>query len=411
MKSILRFTLGLLVLSGLASPVTAAILSYNYDAAGRLTAVNYNGASRTTYGYDKNGSLLTRANSTTPALTPSPHFAATFNGLVTNGLPDASNSGVITLKLLANGVYSGKFTVGGLTVSFKGSFDAAGGSVQIPIIGKAPLTSLDLSLDVLGAAPSITGTLTANGFASEVALEAASYNTKTNPLPAGFIGKYTALFMPTENAPDIPQGDGYAIVNIKNNGSVSLAGKLADNSKVTHGSFIAGSNRWPIFVLLNKKSGFLSGEVVLATDPGVSDFEGSLSWLKPATSGDFHPDAFITSLDLLGARYLPPLKGQRALLLADVSPNAVFTASGGGLIVDPFERNVTLDSKNKFIVTADSSALKLSFASATGLFTGSFKENSSTRSFGGVLLQTLNRGSGFFTGSAKSGLVEIEEAP
>lgn len=394
-----------------ACSLCAAVISYSYDAAGRMTAVNYDGASRTAYGYDKTGSLLSRVSTVTPALTPPPHLAATFNGLITNGAPEAGNSGIITLKLLANGSYSGKLTVGAVTISFKGSFAADGGTDTIPITGKPPLTSLDITLDVLGPVPRITGTLSGTGFDSDIAMEAVLYNSKTLPLPAGLIGKYTALFTPTENSPGIPQGDGYAIVNVKNNGAVSLAGKLADNSKITQGSLIHGANVWPIFVSLNKKAGFISGQAVFATDPGVSDFTGSISWLKPATSGLFHPGDFDTVLDLTGARYLPPLKDQRALFLANAAPNAVFTASGGGLAVDPLVRDITLDSKNKFIIPPHASALKLSLASATGLFSGSFKDGTATRAFGGVILQSLNMGSGFFPGATESGLVELEPAP
>lgn len=409
MKTLSTLLCALLLLS--PGFIFAIQISYSYDAAGRMTAVNYDSASRTAYGYDKNGSLLARVSTVTPALTPPPHLAATFNGLISNGAPEAGNSGIITLKLLANGSYSGKLTVGAVTISFKGSFAADGGTDTIPITGKPPLTSLDITLDVLGPVPRITGTLSGTGFDSDIAMEAALYNSKALPLPAGFIGKYTALFTPTENTPGIPQGDGYAIVNVKNNGAVSLAGKLADNSKITQGSLIHGANVWPLFVSLNKKAGFISGQVAFATDPGVSDFTGGLSWLKPATSGLFHPDEFDTVLDFAGARYLPPLKGQSALLLASTTPNTVFTASGGGLAVDPLVRGITLDSKNKFVIPPHTSALKLSLASATGLFSGSFKDGAATRAFGGVILQSLNMGSGFFTGATESGLVELEPAP
>lgn len=409
MKTILIVITTLLWLA--APAAEAARISYSYDAAGRMTAVSYDGASRTAYGYDKNGSLLSRVDSVTPALAPPPHLAAVYNGLITHATPGAVNTGIITLKLLANGSYSGKLTVGNVTVPFKGSFAADGSSALIPITGKPPLTSLQLQLDVLGGVASVTGTLSTTGFDSDVAMSPAIYNAKSNPLPAGLIGKYTALFMPTENAPGIPQGDGYALVTVKNTGGVSLAGKLADNSKITHSSLLVGVNTWPLFVSLNKKAGFISGQVLFATDPGVSDFGGDVDWLKPATSGLFHPDEFDTVLDFAGARYLPPLKGQSALLLASAAPNTVFTASGGGLAVDPLVRGITLDSKNKFVIPPHASALKLSLASATGLFSGSFKDGAATRAFGGVILQSLNMGSGFFTGATESGLVELEPAP
>lgn len=409
MKTTLALLSALLVLSpGL---LRAIQISYAYDAAGRMTAVNYDGASRTAYGYDKNGNLLSRVSTVTPVLTPPPHLASTYNGLITNGSPDAANTGVITLKLLANGSYSGKLTVGTVTISFSGSFAADGGSSVIPITGKPPLTSLDITLGVLGSVPRITGTLTGSGFSSDIAMEPAHYNTKTHLLPAGLIGKYTVLLMPTETMPDIPQSDGYAILTVKKNGSISMAGRLPDNSPFTQSSLIHAGDVWPLFVPLYKKSGFLSGKVVFATATTLGDFTGSISWLKPVTSGPLHPAGFSTTLNLTGASYLPPAKGQRALLLADAVPNLVFTASGGGLVMDPLVRNITLDGKNKFIITPDASALKLNLMSGTGLFSGTFKDGSITRAFSGVVLQPFSSGSGYFLGSVKSGLVELGPIP
>ncbi|HRJ09104.1 MAG TPA: hypothetical protein PK490_13735 [Prosthecobacter sp.] len=407
MKTILPLLTALILLPLSARAVK---ISYAYDAAGRMTAVNYDGASRTAYGYDKNGSLLSRVSTVTPALTPPPHLAATFSGLITNASPGAANTGVITLKLLANGAYSGKLTVGAVTVSFAGSFAADGGTAVIPITGKPPLTSLDITLDVLGAVPRITGTLSGTGFNSEVAMEAVLYNSKTFPLPAGLVGAYTAVFLPTENTAGIPQGDGYATVTVKNTGAVSLAGKLADNSKLTHGSLIHGVNVWQLYIPMHKNAGFLSGRVLFAPDPGYSDFGGFISWVKPLTAG-LHSGEFVTGVDIVGARYRPPLKDQRALGLMNSAPNAVFAASGGGLVTDPFTRNVTLDTKNKFVIPVDAGALKLTLMPGTGLFTGSFKDGAATRAVGGVILQTLNSGSGFFPGATESGLVELTPAP
>ena len=53
-------------LASFAIPASAAVLSYQYDATGRLAGVNYGGVSNTTYTYDKNGSLLARINAANP---------------------------------------------------------------------------------------------------------------------------------------------------------------------------------------------------------------------------------------------------------------------------------------------------------------------------------------------------------
>lgn len=400
--------IGLLLVS---VSLQAARFTYRYDSAGRLTSVNYDGESRTAYGYDPNGGLVSRVDSVTPDGTPPPYLAGVYNGLVSHATPEAANSGSLTLQLLANGSFSGKFIVGGASVAFKGVFAADGSAAPIVLNGKPPFTSLTLALDLLAAVPRITGTLAADGFDSDILAEQALFNAKTNPLPAGWIGKYTALFAPTEDGAGIPQGDGYGLVTVKNTGGLTLAARLADNTAFTHGSLIVGDGTWPLFVLLYKKAGLLSAQVGFVADPGISDFSGAAAWQKPETAGSFHPDAFTTELEFFGARYTPPPAGQRVLEVLDSADNLRFSAVGGGLDEDPFERLITLDAKNKLLFAKDASAFKIGLKAASGLFTGSFKDNGIVRPVGGVLMQSLNRGAGFIAGGSESGAVELAPEP
>ncbi len=48
------------ILSLLATALFAAAVKYDYDAAGRLTRVDYGDGRTITYTYDKNGNLLKR---------------------------------------------------------------------------------------------------------------------------------------------------------------------------------------------------------------------------------------------------------------------------------------------------------------------------------------------------------------
>jgi YD repeat-containing protein len=411
-------TLILTLFAATALPAQAITyqIAYNHDAAGRLTAVNYNGASRTAYNYDKNGSLLSRINTVTPALTPPPHLAATYNGLITNMTPTAANMGSITLKLLGTGAFSGKFTLQGVSISFAGKFLQDGTLDNAPIVidRAAPLTDfqLGLSLGVLGDIPRITGTLDGSGFSSQVMLDPALYNATTNLLPGGFVSKYTALFQPEMPAvANAPQSDGYATVIITSTGAVTLAGKLANNVAVTHSSLIVGPGSWPLFVPMHTNKGYIAGEVFFNLKPGQSVFEGGIAWLKPVTVGGIHTAAFTTWLSLIGSRYDAPLVGQRALDLLGTVPNALFTATGGNLTAPPLVRSVTLNSSNIFITPVDAAALKLTLTPSTGVFTGSFKDGIITRTLGGVLFQEGNFGSGFFPGTTVSGLVEIDRNP
>lgn len=392
-------------------------VGYSYDAAGRLTAANYNGTSRTAYSYDKNGSLLSRISTVTPTTTPPPHLAGTYNGLITNFNPTAGNMGSITLKLLSTGAFSGKFTLQGVSISFAGVFTEDGTlpTFHIIIDRAAPLTDflLGLTLDVLSGVPRITGTLDGAGFSSQIALDPVLYNTTTNLLPGGLVSKYTALFLPEAPAvANAPQSSGYATIVITNAGAVTLAGKLANNVAITHSSQIVGVASWPLFVPLHTNAGYIAGNVFFNSTPGVSDFEGSIAWLKPPTgvAGSFFHPQFTTRLDLIGSRYDAPLTGQRALNFLGTVPNAIFNATGGNLAA-PISRNITLDIANKFITPVDAVALKLTLTPASGLFTGTFKDGTATRTVGGVLFQEGNFGAGFFPGTSLSGMAVIQSNP
>ena len=412
MKTLLLSLLAVITLTAHAAHIQ---VGYTYDAAGRMTTVNYNGTSRTAYSYDKNGSLLSRVSTVTPVATPPPHLAGTYNGLITNLNPTAGNIGSITLKLLNTGVFSGKFTLQGVSISFAGKFLQTGAleNMHIIIDRTAPLTDflLGLTLDVLSGVPRITGTLDGAGFSSQLALDPVLYNTTTNLLPGGLVSKYTALFLPEQPAvANAPQSDGYATISITNTGAVTLAGKLANNVAITHASNLVGVASWPLFVPLHTNQGYIAGNVFFNSTPGVSDFEGSIAWRKPLTVGGIHTAEFTTQLDLIGSRYDAPLAGQRALNLRGTVPNAIFNAVGGNLAA-PITRNITLDSANKFITPVDAVTLKLTLTATSGLFTGTFKDGAATRTVSGVLFQEENFGSGFFPGTSVSGAVEIESHP
>lgn len=396
-------------------PMAASALrvSYAYDAAGRVTAVNYNGNSRTAYAYDKNGGLPSRVNTVTPPL--SAHLATTYTGLITNGAPGVANTGVITLKLLANGSFSGKLTIQGATFSFVGKFLASGTLEGGPIIidRKAPLTdyTLDINLDTQGTQQAVLGSLDGvGGVASAVDMRADFFNLGGRLMGAGLIGKYTMIFEPNAGPPGVPLGTGFATVAVSSKGAITMAGKLPNHVGITQASQIVGPNVWPLFVPLHTNQGFLAGQMQFINQGPVA-LQGFLNWSKPVTTGAFHPAAFTTSVVAEGSFYLPPATGQRALNFAARSPNAVFEAMLGNLGA-PVTKNVTLDTTNKFIVPVDANALKLTLTSGTGLVTGSFKPTPTvTRTLNGIVIQGEVFAAGYFVGSTESGDFSIEPAP
>jgi len=404
---------------------SAVLISYQHDVAGRLTTVNYNGASRTQYAYDKNGSLLSRINSVTPPTAAAAQMAGTYNGLVTHPSSTAGNTGIISLKILANGTFSGKVTIRGAAYGFSGKFLPNGSleGMHIIINRKAPLLDylLSLTLDVTGSIPSISGTLTGDFnsvvFNSQISMNPDVFNTGGQMIGNGLVGKYTLLLHPAFGL-GAPKGIGYATIVVNNKGALTMAGKLANNVAITQGTQIVGQNIWPLYVALHANQGYVAGNLKFYSldFPGL-DIGGFVSWLKPVTTGTFHPTGFATVLNAAGSLYLPPAAGQRIIDLAPVSPNAVFSASDGNLAA-PFNRNITIDAANKLIVQTvppppgvDPRVLKLTLSVSNGFINGTFKDGTVTRTMSGVFHQELNYGAGFFPGSTQSGKFEIEAPP
>ncbi len=143
---------------------------------------------------------------------------------------------------------------------------------------------------------------------------------------------------------------------------------VANGVTITHASNLVGVASWPLFVPLHANQGYIAGQVSFNSTPGVSDFEGG------------------------------------------TVPNAAFSATGGNLAA-PIARNVTLNTAIVFITPVDGVALKLTLTATTGLFTGTFKDGTATRTIGGVIYQEGNFGSGFFPGTTVSGEVEVESNP
>ena len=392
----------------LAATAESATISLGYDAAGRLTSATFDGTSRTAYSYDKNGNLLSRANTHAPVAP----MAGTFNGLLTDPTPELSTIGPITLKIATSGTFSGKVSLAGVSYAFTGTFPATGIAPTITIDRKPPLNDLilDLALDVINGTQRVTGELTDTVFTSVVQLDRIVYNTTTQLLPAGFVGPYTALLMPTEVGAGIPTGDGYATVNVSASGTVMLAGKLANSVGITYSAPIVGTGTWPIHISLHAGKGALNGAANFVNNPGVSDIAATLLWFKPPTSGAYHPAVIATELTFVGSRYVPPTKGQRVLRFANTAPNGTFTATDGNLAGN-LTVDFTLDEANKIIVPAHPSKLKLSITTTTGLLSGSFLDGTKTRTLGGVVYQDQNVGSGFFPGPTVSGLIQLDSKP
>lgn len=386
MKTLTALALTALALPSLGS-VPRVVVAYRYDAAGRLTNVNYGGAANTTYAYDKNGSLLSRATS----IAPLPALAAGYAGLITNAAPAIANTGTIALKMLPTGGFSGKLTLAGRTVTFKGTFAADGTTQAIPL-GALTLT---LNLDVEGGS-GITGTIGDGTFTSQIAMTASRYDKRANPVPGGVLGAYTAVFEPTSTAVGIPQGTGVATASVNDKGAVLVAGSLADSAKFSASAQLTGDASAPLFVRLYKNRGLLAGTVHFRRTINVGDFDAELAWTRPDTGAAPFPNAFATELDAVGSRYTPPAKGRLALDVPATANNVEFETPS-------ITRAATLDARAKItLATPNPETVKLTLSAKTGLLGGSIFDGGQTRKIQGALIEDQNLGAGYYLNAAGS---------
>ena len=136
----------------------------------------------------------------------------------------------------------------------------------------SPSLNVDLQLDMSGILNTITGhvtqiyhgTLVAS---SDIAADRAGYSASSKVLAtlAGTLTKpYTLVFPSRAQSPALdsfyyPQGDGFATMTVNVNGTVSLTGKLAENTVITASAPLSGNNQWPVFAQLYSTKGCLAG--------------------------------------------------------------------------------------------------------------------------------------------------------
>jgi len=122
---------------------------------------------------------------------------------------------------------------------------------------------LALHLDL--ATGTLTGSIT-GGIVSTVSALASPY-TRSRPAPGGFVGKFTALLDATESVSTVPKGSGFALVKVKANGGITLAGSLADGTVIAQGAAFIDTTRWPLFVRLYGKRAVSKASSILRRFP------------------------------------------------------------------------------------------------------------------------------------------------
>ena len=309
-------------------------------------------------------------------------------------------------ELLGEGTFTGKLALAGLHYPVKGTFTPYGtfnGSVRA---GKAVL---EVALSVDTAAPGVSGSITATtpGGSNTYSVDSVLLGkfNKTNPLPAGLAGKYTAI-MPILTGTDStsPQAPGYGTMSVAATGAVHIAGKLGDGTAFSAaGQLCHLAKRCVLFNSLygGKSPGSIAGNITFESGTN-SDCDGVLDWVKQAqSSGAYYPGGFSVSTNLLAAKYA-------ALALT----SGTFTLTGGNLSAAGITDNLTVSSGDKVSVSG-SNDVTITLTLGTGAFSGKFLDPVTDKktSFSGVIYQEPAPGAGYgmFLGTDECGSVKISQ--
>jgi hypothetical protein len=323
----------------------------------------------------------------------------------TNGVSPQS-AGCLTFALGASRAYSGRLQLGETKHALSGQFDGSG-KAQKTIArrqGLSPLTAV-LELDLLSGAARVGGTVSDGHWAAAVVGDRGCFDGRTKVAPQ--CGHYTMVLPGACGSTNQPAGDGYATITVTPVGLVSARVSLADGTVISPSAPVSRLGQWPFFASLYAGQGVLYGWL---TFTNASDLGGSVAWIKPALKSSYYPAGFSVAASAIGARYSPPGQGTNVLGLV-LSTNLTLTLAGGGLEPDLTNR-LALSAGDRVTLLAGP-RLNLAFTPSTGAFNGNVVNPATPRtvSFGGVVLQGRNAGSGFFLAAGQSCLVRLEPAP
>ena len=330
--------------------------------------------------------------------------------------------GRIDFTVTKSATLTGRLTLGSAVHSFSGTLDtvynpttpvAPTANILIPRKGKTPI-GLVLTMSV-SSSPTFNGTLyelLADGsstgrftgcqgwrniWSKAPASQASNYDGKHNILlriSSGFIGDAK-----------VPQGTGYATINVSVAGATSLVGKLPDGTAISFSSFLGPDGQQPLYQVLYGGKGSVLGWTVEGSDVQHT-FSGTdaFSWLKkpqPEASKDrlYKLSGIDTSLTAVGGLYNPPVPGNMVMLLSGaVSPNAQLNFGTSPSLFTQ-DLNVIAPATTSFVGLTVSNSTTCRITASSGVFTGTFKlPDGRTATYQGLIVPDPDRPLGYGLG-------------
>jgi hypothetical protein len=364
------------------------------------------------------------ANPFTPAVTGDYSGLILASAAQPAGGTFASNAtvGLCTAKLTGTGALTGTLKIDGLSLPFTAVSDNTG----VARFGKARATSLtllrpgkpSLVLTLQAALTSgtnrITGTLVEifrgdKTAESTIIAHRHAYST-TAPVAAQYVKSYTARLKARTSqgagftSQDYPQGDGYLTFKVLANGTVTMSGKLADDTAVLMSGNLSQANHWPIFQSLYGNKGCIAADAVLDDTQTNTDATAiNMLWFRPFQNVQWYPYGWSEGIfiDMLASKYTPsPATVFPGLAATNPTTGNTDLKFTNGLLSTDMTKFINLTTTN-VLTKAPLTDTSFTFVPAftTGVLNGTFTHNDGSKpKWQGVLMQKgANKGGhGYF---------------
>lgn len=323
---------------------------------------------------------------------------------------DGTVAGLVRLIGTGNGTFTGKVSIGGKSYVLSGTLDA-NGQFRGTATGEDGTVAVSIALEQGVDGTNFTAKVTQG---NEVFKSEAGLAELTSSRREEIAGKYTIELPPpgSEGAEDgvLPQGIGFARVEVKEWGDVRIVGKLGDGGKFSTRGVVMGEGENAVLAFYAApKNGRLNGELTFGagTEPTLS---GQLQWFRPPRDdANFFPDGFFVDVNPTGGRYIPPNKNDSAFGGGMESELLTLTLSKGDLKTSITHRIQLGDRDSVTILDPGRSDLQFKINRKKGTFNGQFTHTADeeNRKFQGVLIQSNQSGRGVFIGQKQTGSVEL----
>lgn len=338
---------------------------------------------------------------------PFPALTGNYQGITQVTPLTNASAGYLSIVVGSTGSVSGKIVLGGTTFSLFGNFDGEGNYSKTLVRTGLPPVILALHLDFAGT-DLITGTLTSD-FNGSIVADRAVFNSTNNVAPQA--GRYTFVILDSGQT-NTPHGNGIGTAVITKAGAITASGQLSDGSSFSQSTYLSKTGAWPVYIPLYSNKGSISGTFQFTDNPGVSDFDGTMTWFRPPmVTSAYFKEGFTNVTTGIGSKFVT---AKPILSVSTSSPNAAVTFTGGNLPATITASNLFYSTNNVLsVVGANTNHITSVISATTGQWSGSLfaPALNKTFSYHGVLFQKQNIGAGYFLGTNDVGSVDLQATP